>query len=645
MKQPISPHDDAALRLDAGRELALRSVSESGHRIESIQGLRAVAVLAVVVFHADLPLLKGGFLGVDVFFAISGFVITALLRREMAAGRFTMTGFYIRRARRLIPALAVSLLLTAVVFCFAAPASMNSTLLPALVTSIFGVSNFYFASALDYFDSGISNPVLHTWSLGVEEQFYLVFPALALLLARGQRRHSLHRVAWVVGSLGLVSLCAAVWATATDRSAAFYLPWYRAWEFAAGATLAYSKLDWITPRIGRWLSWIGAAILGSSLVFYRESYLFPGLGAIAPVLGTVMLMAAARQGNGVNRVLVSPPMRWLGDASYSIYLAHWPVTCLIGMFFPLTQTYVSLAVIVLGIALGGLLWRCVEVPLRTPAISAPSPRRLLLIPLVMTSAAASLGLVAAVGNQVWQMNPLALKYLESARSDPDLFRLGTCFITQRRGYEHFDAEQCLRSDGRPSVLVIGDSLAANIALALAQRQADRAFLQATSVDYRPGNPAKWPIFTARLDRLVESKLSGTAEASVDQVILFARWDPDDLAPLLRYIEHLKARGVEATVLGPSPEFYFSLPLILAYSSITGIDLAPMLSKQDRHSLDREFSAALKGKAQYVSMMGAICGRQPEPRCEVARSDEALFFDKVHFTRLGATLFAARFPLF
>lgn len=648
MEQPAWNPAAAPLRADvtAGADRATPAAVRRSARLAEIQGLRGVAVLAVLVFHSGLPGVDGGFLGVDVFFAISGFVITALLRREMEAGDFSLVAFYLRRARRLLPALLAMLLATALLFCLLAPASMNPSLLPALLTSVFGVSNFYFAGTLDYFDSGIANPVLHTWSLGVEEQFYLVFPALMLVLLHVHRRRASLPPVLVLAVLLVLGFAAAVWATAAQPSSAFYLPWYRAWEFLGGALLAHLDRERLARLGGAWLSWGGALLLGAALLGYRESYVFPGWGALLPVLGTLMLIAGAGPANAVNRVLASRPMQLAGDASYSIYLAHWPVVCLVGMFLPLAQPPVALMALLLGV-LGGLaLWRTVERPWRERVAPPATPRRLARVPLAMALGTALLAGVSAAADSWWQRHPLALRYLDGARSDPSLFRTGVCFLTPRVEFESFDREQCLSpAAGRPGLLVVGDSLAANLALALQQRYPEQAVLQATAVDYRPGHAAKWPEFTARLDALVASHLS-SAEPPLRRVLLFARWDADDLAPLLQHVDSLRRQGIDVTVLGPSPEFYFSLPLILAYSTLSGIDLVPLLAKQERHEVDRAFAAALAGRAQYVSMLSMLCGAAGGPgvaRCQVTEGDEALFFDKLHFTRRGAALFAARLP--
>lgn len=621
------------------------SPSKVAARISEIQGLRGVAVISVLLFHAGLPVLKGGFLGVDVFFVISGFVITLLLKREIEDGQFSFVGFYQRRARRLLPALAATLLATAAVFCVLTPTSMSSTLLPGLITSVFGVSNFYFAGALDYFDSGVSNPVLHTWSLGVEEQFYVAFPALMVLMASAKRNGKLASVPGMLSLLLGLGFVAAVWATAVNASSAFYLPWYRAWEFLAGALLAHVDRNRLGRYAGAWLSWTGAAVLLASLAWYRETYVFPGGGALLPVLGTLLLIAGAGRLNLVNRTLSSRAMQSLGDASYSIYLAHWPVACLVGMFFPLTHPSFQLVALSAGLASGYLLWRVVEVPMRSRTAAPALLRRLLRVPVGMSLVAGVLFMVSLGSAELWKRNPMATRYLDGAKTDPAFFRTGVCFLTPKAGMEQFDMSRCLmRTPSRPSVLVVGDSLAANMVSALQLRFPAYDLLQATAVDYRPGHPQKWPAFAAELDRMVtDDLLSGPAK--VQRVILFARWDEDDLPPLIEYVDRLKKIGIEVTVLGPSPEFYFSLPLILAYSTITGIDLVPWLEKQERYSLDKRFSQALSDRVNYLSMMDTACGRMPDGlgRCSVIEGNQVLFSDKVHFTRRGATLFAGRLP--
>jgi peptidoglycan/LPS O-acetylase OafA/YrhL len=614
------------------------SAADSG-KIQAVQGLRGIAVLAVLLFHVKFTTLAGGYQGPDIFFVISGFVITLLLRRRITAGNFSFLEFYVRRAWRLLPALIVTLLLTAVVFSILTPISINNTLLPSLIASAAGVANLYYAGTIDYFASGTSNPVLHTWSLGVEEQFYLVFPLLAVLLVR----YTSKPFRWLL-ILSLASFFAAVLATSHDATAAFYLPWYRGWEFLAGALVAYVDRDKIKPVLAQFFSIGGFALMMGWICFYKESYVFPGVGALGAVLGTAMTILGAGQLNWINKLLSSRVLVRLGDMSYSVYLAHWPVVCLIGMFFPLERLSHQLVALVLSIVLGYLCWRLVEQPVLARYRPAKSAAGWLFVPAVFALTAGLIASISYGAEGLWQRNPMAMRYLQPAPNERAMFREGQCFLSYRFGFDTYDQKTCLRGDmNKPGLLVMGDSLAANIALALQEKMPEYNVLQATAVEYRLSNRGGWPDFTQRLDDLAWGPDGLGGRHDIKTVILFARWNETDLDGLPKVVEKLKARGVKVIVLGPSPEFYISLPLILAYSNVIGIDLSSIMNKQERAALNARFASTLANKLQYISMMDVIC---PQGRCDVIQEKDksSLFLDKIHFTRPGAELFVSRIPL-
>ncbi|MCI1004766.1 acyltransferase family protein [Herbaspirillum sp. C7C8] len=608
-------------------------------KILAVQGLRGIAVLAVLLFHVKFTTLAGGYQGPDIFFVISGFVITLLLRRRIEAGTFSFLEFYMRRAWRLLPALIVTLVLTAVVFSILTPISINNTLLPSLVASAAGVANLYYAGTIDYFASGTSNPVLHTWSLGVEEQFYLVFPLLAVILARHTRKPVL-----LLLGLCLASFAAAVVATGHDATAAFYLPWYRGWEFLAGAVVAYIDQDKLKPRFSNFLSVAGFLLMMGWVCFYKESYIFPGIGALGAVLGTAMALLGSRQENWVNKLLSVTPLARLGDMSYSVYLVHWPVVCLIGMFFPLERPSHQLVALLLSLVLGYLCWRLIEQPVLKRYRPARSASGWLVVPAVFALTAAIIASISYGAEGLWQRNPMAMRYLEPTPNERAMFREGQCFLSYRFGFETYDKRVCLQGDmSKPGLLVMGDSLAANIALALQEKMPEYNILQATAVEYRLSNPSGWPDFAQRLDQLVWGMDGLGGRRDIKMVVLFARWGDDDLDGLPKVIDRLKAHGVKVVVLGPSPEFYISLPLILAYSKVTGLDLTAIMNKPERSALNTRFTNALASKVEYISMMDVIC---PKGRCDVTEGKEriSLFLDKIHFSRPGAELFASRVPL-
>ncbi|RYH00064.1 MAG: acyltransferase [Alphaproteobacteria bacterium] len=624
-------------------------MSSSSGRISEVQGLRGIAVAAVVLFHARIPGLHGGFLGVDVFFVISGFVISLMLKRDITAGTFRFGDFYSRRAWRLMPALAVTLIASGLLFGILVPTALEGNLWQSLVAAAFGVSNFYFNGKLDYFDGGVSNPALHTWSLGVEEQFYLVFPFFLLILHRFGRGLG---APWrVLLGVSIIGFGAAVYQTQAKSDVAFFLTWFRAWEFLTGSVIAFAF--WGPAGTGfsvltaRWASWCGFVLLMLSLLLYREKYVFPGIGALAPVFGTALLIVGASSGGLINRLLASKPFTLAGDMSYSIYLAHWPVTCAIGLFVPLEKLSFAILAMACSVASGYALWRGVEMPLRRGFRGRiAGGAAAWLVPLAMGCTALGSFAFVSVGDAFWRHNPKALAYFENGRQTTD-FRRERCFLTLKSTISNYDFAECMPQHGNsPTLLILGDSLAANITQELQRRLPGVDVQQATAVEYKPGLPGpQWPATTAALDKLVHQKLHDAAVKP--QILLYARWDADDLPALKALVVNLVERGFKVSVLGPSPQFYVALPFLAGYGEMLGVDLVPLMTKVDRFALDQAFAAQLPADS-YVSMMSILCkagGNQPlASNCITRIGNDLMYFDKLHYTRVGARFLSEQLPL-
>jgi peptidoglycan/LPS O-acetylase OafA/YrhL len=306
----------------------------SGFRPD-IEGMRAIAIVAVVAFHANVPGFSGGFVGVDVFFVISGFLITSQMLRTTDSTGFRFGDFYARRIRRLLP--AATLVIVATLFAsalFQSPIYQQETATDARSAALF-VSNMRFADqATDYFQEAIPpSPFQQFWSLSVEEQYYFVWPAIFVLAlggivsVAGQRR----RLAIVLSAIGSLSFAASVYLTTANQPVAFFWLAPRAWELAAGAGLALAgtALARSSLPLMRAASWVGLALIAAPIVLYDETTTFPGLAAVPPVLGTVLLIvagsASAAATSPVRRLLSTSPFQAGGRYSYSLYLWHWPV--------------------------------------------------------------------------------------------------------------------------------------------------------------------------------------------------------------------------------------------------------------------------------------------------------------------------------
>lgn len=329
-----------------------------------IDGLRAISMLVILIVHLDLPWLPGGFVAVDLFFVISGYVITRIIFGSMQQGRFSLRDFYRRRVRRLLPAMAFMLSATLVACSVLLPPAAFLEFAASVVAVIFFAANFFFWNASDYFAVAAElKPLLHCWTLAVEEQLYLVFPPLLLWLAR--RSSTAARVGTV--ALFALSFVTCVYLTYTDKLAAFYLMPARAWEFLAGAIVAMD----ILPRLQKqWLreafTVAGLLLIASAMLVIREQDAFPGFYALWPVLGCVLIIHGGNTADARAAAFLRwQPLVYIGCISYSLYLWHWP---LIALANNLVQgelsPWLKLALAAAAIGLGSFSYHVVEQPFR-----------------------------------------------------------------------------------------------------------------------------------------------------------------------------------------------------------------------------------------------------------------------------------------
>lgn len=349
--------------------------SATSRYMPHIDGLRCVAVLAVLLFHFGVPGLGGGYVGVDIFFVISGYLITSIIRSELVeTGGFRFGNFYARRVRRILPALIVTLLTTTVLAVLSLTPADLVAYGKSLLASALSVSNLLFWSESGYFDAASqTKPLLHTWSLSVEEQFYLLWPAFLFLCHRfGGRRG----IAWGIVVAGAASFLANHLAVAGQSvgfaSDLFFLPQFRVFEFAIGAAGCF-----IAARLpaSRWLHEgmfaVGVALIVYSIITLVEGDVFPYTNAIAPCLGTLLVIASSRS-HATALLLANPLAVWFGKISYSLYLTHWPVVVFVTQFMPHSPWAVQFSLmVVLSLLTAVALHHWVEVRFRYVDPAAP----------------------------------------------------------------------------------------------------------------------------------------------------------------------------------------------------------------------------------------------------------------------------------
>ena len=369
-----------------------------------VEGLRALAVIAVVLFHMRLRAFSGGFVGVDVFFVVSGFLITRLLLRELGnSGTISLAAFWARRARRLLPASTLVIAATLIVGRWMLPPlALHDLAIDGIAAAAFSV-NFVFAHRLgDYFGSQLGlaapSPLLHFWSLAVEEQFYLFWPGLLLLLTRRPKQY-VRLLTSVIVAIIAGSLAASIWLTDHHPTWAFYLLPARVGELLVGALVAIgtTHLAMVRTSIRAAAAWLGMAGIGVATMRYGDATAFPGTATILPVLSTALILSAGGSGRparGPAVILETRPLQWIGRRSYAIYLWHWPALVLAtAKFGPLSLTE-RCVVIAIAVALGSLSLRFVEDPVRHSGRLAAPPRFSLMLGAGLLSVVALIGAIS-----------------------------------------------------------------------------------------------------------------------------------------------------------------------------------------------------------------------------------------------------------
>lgn len=438
-----------------------------------IEGLRAIAILLVVAAHAKVPWLQGGFVGVDVFFVLSGYLITGLLVREIdATGTVNLLDFYARRLRRLLPALLLVVACTVIASALLlAPFEQTGQAEAAAAASVW-LSNFHFAfSKLDYFGpSAETNLFLHTWSLGVEEQFYLVWPLLVLFLLGALRwqKQAAHKPKRLLGgmlALALACLSLCLFLTYTQPAWAFYMMPARAWQFALGA-IAWLAFRDAASRHGsasgghvRFAGWLGLAMVLASALWLTPQTPYPGYAALLPSLGAagVLVSGALAPQAEIGRWLALPPMQAIGRVSYAWYLWHWPVLLLGNAWLGQPEPWQTALFVLISLLLAAVTHRWFETPIRRSTALAPRP---------LLNVAAGVLLMMGMWAICYQhLCPATLRWTQQSEQLTLLKARGDAPVIYGMGCDEWYSSARLRlcafgpSDASHTAVIVGDSVA------------------------------------------------------------------------------------------------------------------------------------------------------------------------------------------
>jgi len=539
-----------------------------------IDGLRAMAVLPVLFFHAGWTVFSGGYVGVDVFFVISGFLITGILAEEIAGNRFSIVKFYERRIRRIFPCLFAVILVCSVVAAFLLAPLDFKDFAKSIVATVAFASNVFFFRQSGYFDDQSAiKPLLHTWSLAVEEQFYIFFPILLWLI----HRYAKDRMFLVLGPMAALSFGASVWYSSHAPSFAFYMAPTRIWELFVGAFLALGAVPRLDNRPAReMLSWAGLGLIGFAVFAYSSETTFPGIAALAPVGGAALLIQFGNE-SSAGWLLSRRPVVFIGLISYSLYLWHWPL--IVYSEYVLIQKLAgwgTIAAIVASLVLAALSWRYVERPFRVKGLvsrrwifGGAAVAAAALVAVSLTGLSAN-GWPGRFPGEVVRLEGFVNAY-SPRRSD--------CHRGEGKVIP-FDESCVYGAGGTPTYAVWGDSHAVELTYALGEiaRRHGRSLLQ---LSYSACPPAlgveirirpKCREFNDGVARFLEGN------TDITTVFLISRYDnhehsqelPDGMRRTMKALLDARKRVV---LVYPIPISPVSIPRTLARYAASGADLS------------------------------------------------------------------------
>jgi len=648
-----------------------------------IDGLRALAVLAVLMYHAGFGVFSGGYVGVDIFFVISGYLITTIISREIAGNTFSISTFYERRFRRILPAAFTMVAVCLLAACFLLnPRDYDDLARSAVANNLF-VSNVYFYLQSGYFDGPARlKPLLHTWTLSVEEQYYILFPLLLLFIAKFGRKKYLH---FLVPML-VLSFGASVIGMDIDRSAVFYLLPTRAWELLIGSLLAIAALPGIRSSILRnVISGSGLLLMIYSIFSFTSETPFPGGYAAIPVLGAAMVIYAGSSGTTlVSRLLSIRPVVFTGLISYSLYLWHWPLLVYARIFKVVDLTVAERTLLLVAtFAVAVLSWRLIETPFRKKRL-LPGKRT------VFAGSFAATAMVILTGFSVIHNDGYPGRYssagsADAVVNDPEWNYWMTCRYRKSQAAQHKGLCTIGRNDGEASFIIWGDSHARALASAVnasAIRHGSTGVLASLSacpplLDIeRPGRTDCYEYNQQTLDYVLQ-------HPELNTVILAARWavsmegtrykhesgDPVELVDLSsgqqkpgnnpelfneglrRVISTLKDSGKNVVLVRPVPEVGYDVPSANYVARITGRDVNLMIAP----AVDEYFSRNEDVLSLFSRLEQDLAVKTVDPAallcddyyCRVALQDgTALYRDEDHLSTYGSRYVSSAFdPIF
>lgn len=618
-----------------------------------IDGLRALAVLPVILFHAGFETFSGGFVGVDVFFVISGYLITTIILAELEQGKFSIVNFYERRARRILPALfLVMLVCIPFAWFWLLPSDMKDFSQSLVAVSVFA-SNILFWRESGYFDTAAElKPLLHTWSLAAEEQYYVLFPLFLMLFWRLGKRSILV----MLGLVFVASLAVAEWAAYAKPAAAFYLLPTRGWELLIGAFAAFylSKANRkeFGKSVGEIGGWLGVVLILFAVFAYSKATPFPGLYALVPTLGTVLFILFATQQTTVGKFVGNKAFVGVGLISYSAYLWHQPLFA-----FARHKEASNANLLIFGslsvasLILAYFSFRFIEAPFRNKNIF--NRRTIFVTSLGFTIFFIVLGFLGNSKNGFeFRLDEDKRKLLSfNSYNFKDVYRQGDCFLNPEQPYSEFK-EFCFAKNNSDAVLIWGDSHAAALSYGLRKDFDNLSQYTASGCPPLLGVSVSWRPMCEDINNFVSKEIE---IRKPKLVLLHANWllygDQKISISLRSTIDFIKSKSANTKiiVIGGVPQYEPTLPFFMLNKRLSLMDNVRFVSPSyDKVSVvDSEIKRIASDiGVRYYSAIDAFCDSRS---CLVTSSIDGIVmpmaWDYGHLTSAGSLYLSSKFKSF
>ena len=598
-----------------------------------IDGLRACAVLPVVLFHMGITVVKGGFVGVDVFFVISGYVISTQLLESLNSGTFSLLSFYERRVRRIFPALLFVVAITTALAGFLLLPPQMIDFCDSLLASAFFSSNFFFWKQSGYFDiASAFRPLLHLWSLAVEEQFYILMPvAMYAAYTLGSR----WRFIFWVGFLASLGLSVAI--TNTAPSANFFLLPTRAWELLLGALLVLTPPPPPTRIVAEICGTIGALLLVYSIFYLNEDAPFPGANALYPCVGAALIIySGSSHLPFFNRLISSKPLVFFGLISFSLYLVHWPLIVLSRYYLLRNPQGIEVVLLIAGsVALAVFSYRFVELPFRRREF-ARYRRTLFAEGAVAMAIVAMVGFAGARSGFAWRFPDFEER---AAVPRTEQWRTGVCFLGTEQAPEQWSLDKCTLTRGNSGDMVLwGDSFAAHYVPGLLsnERAIPYNIIEYTSA----GCPPVIQYHSYSLPHCEQFNKAGIElieKIRPKVVVLSARWSlllsHGFFNDLQETVDRIRSTGAKVVVIGRSPEFGIDARSLSYWLGNGGQGSSSWQISNTDPTVNEYLRTTTRG-ATLLDPIAALCRGSI---CPYRKGGRLLYVDYGHYSTEGSEL--------